>query len=116
MTQARAGADKMASRTRIETAEDIRKFLTDVEVARASAEDELENQRLTETARVRAFSHGLAAENAAGELAVTNHQKPEAAVAAPKKASVRKSSTERKSFAKKATARKGKVSPLRKAA
>ncbi len=121
MTQTRAGADEMASRMRMETAEDIRKILTDVEVARASAEDELETQRiLTETARVRAFSHGLAAENAAGEMAMTN-QKPEAAIATPKrsepkKVSVRKSITKRKSVAKKAIARKGKISPLRKAA
>jgi len=44
MTQTRAGADEMASRMRRETSEDIRKTLTDVEVARASAEDELETQ------------------------------------------------------------------------
>ncbi len=96
MTQTRAGADEMTSRMRRETAEDIRKILTDVEVARASAEDELETQRiLTETARVRAFSHGLAAENAAEELARTNSPKGEAeaeAEAAPvvKRASARK--------------------------
>ena len=35
MTQTRAGADEMASRMRIQTAEDIRKILTEVEVARA---------------------------------------------------------------------------------
>ncbi len=84
MTQTRASADEMASRMRRETSEDIRKILTDVEVARASAEDELETQRiLTETARVRAFSHGLAAENAAEELARTN--KPEAKAAPVKR-------------------------------
>ena len=84
MTQTRADADEMASRMRRETSEDIRKILTDVEVARASAEDELETQRiLTETARVRAFSHGLAAENAAEELARTN--KPEAKAAPVKR-------------------------------
>ena len=109
MTQTRAGADEMASRMRLSTAEDIRKILTDVEVARASAEDELETQRiLTETARVRAFSHGLAAEGAADELAKVNS--PEAKPATPKKATVQKSA------AKKTTARKAKVTPLRKAA
>ena len=80
MTQTRASADEMASRMRRETSEDIRKILTDVEVARASAEDELETRRiLTETARLRAFSHGLAAE----ELARTN--KPEAKAAPVKR-------------------------------
>ena len=109
MTQTRAGADEMASRLRLSTAEDIRKILTDVEVARASAEDELETQRiLTETARVRAFSHGLAAEGAADELAKVNT--PEARPETPKKA------TAQKSAAKKTTARKAKVTPLRKAA
>ena len=109
MTQTRAGADEMASRMRLETAEDIRKILTDVEIARASAEDELETQRiLTETARVRAFSHGLAAENASDEMARTN-----APVAAPAKA---KRASVRKSAARKTTARKGKVTPISKAA
>ena len=109
MTQTRAGADEMASRMRLSTAEDIRKILTDVEVARASAEDELETQRiLTETARVRAFSHGLAAEGAADELAKVNT--PVASPETPKNA------TAQKSAAKKTTARKAKVTPLRKAA
>ena len=116
MTQTRAGADEMASRMRIATAEDIRKILTEVEIARASAEDELETQRiLTETARVRAFSHGLAAENAADELARTNT--PEVKPATPKQASVRKSRKKaRRTTAKKTTARKGKITPIRKAA
>lgn len=117
MTQTRAGADEMASRMRRETSEDIRKILTDVEVARASAEDELETQRiLTETARVRAFSHGLAAENAFDELARTN--KPEAAPApAKKRATARKAKpAAKKATAKKTTARKGKVTSIRKAA
>jgi hypothetical protein len=62
MAQTRWGAEELATRMRRETAEDIRKMLSEIEVARASAEDELETQRiLTETARVRAFSHGLAA-------------------------------------------------------
>jgi len=112
MTQTRAGADEMASRMRRETSEDIRKILTDVEVARASAEDELETQRiLTETARVRAFSHGLAAENASEELARTN--KPAAKPAPEKVKAVRKT----KVVAKKATSgRKAKITSIRKAA
>jgi len=89
MTQTRAGADEIASRMRRETSEDIRKILTDVEVARASAEDELETQQiLTETARVRAFSDGLAAENTEDEPARTN--KPEAKKAVVKKSPARK--------------------------
>jgi hypothetical protein len=63
MDQTRMGAEELANRMRTESAEDIRKILTDIEVARAAAEDELEAQRLlTETARVRAFSSGLDAE------------------------------------------------------
>ncbi len=118
MTQTRAGADEMASRMRLETAEDIRKILTDVEIARASAEDELETQRiLTETARVRAFSHGLAAEHAASELARTNV--PEAKPAAPRRAKPKQQVTARKLakvVSKKTTARKAKVTPISKAA
>ena len=116
MTQTRAGGDEMASRMRRETSEDIRKILTDVEVARASAEDELETQRiLTETARVRAFSHGLAAENAEEELARTN--KPEAKPAPVKRASARKAKpAAKKAVAKKSPARKAKVTSISKAA
>lgn len=63
MDQTRVGAEELANRMRSDSAEDIRKILADIEVARASAEDELEAQRLlTETARVRAFSAGLSAE------------------------------------------------------
>lgn len=121
MTQTRAGADEMASRMRRETSEDIRKILTDVEVARASAEDELETQRiLTETARVRAFSHGLAAENAGEELARTNEPVAKksapakrARAKAPRKA---KATAKKPATAKKATARKAKVTSIRKAA
>ncbi len=115
MTQTRAGADEMASRMRRETSEDIRKILTDVEVARASAEDELETQRiLTETARVRAFSHGLAAENAEDELARTN--KPSEAAPAPVKRAKAKAKAPRKVVAKKVPVRKAKVTSIRKAA
>ncbi|MEE8045981.1 MAG: hypothetical protein V3T49_04000 [Dehalococcoidia bacterium] len=79
MDQTRSGAEEMASRMRRESAEDIRKILTDIEVARAAAEDELEAQRLlTETARVRAFTIGLNAQNAEAELAKTNSSAPKA--------------------------------------
>jgi hypothetical protein len=64
MDQTRIGAEELANRMRSDSSEDIRKILTDIEVARASAEDELETQRLlTETARVRAFSAGLNAQS-----------------------------------------------------
>jgi len=117
LSQTRAGADEMASRMRRETSEDIRKILTDVEVARASAEDELETQRiLTETARVRAFSHGLAAENAAGEMAKTNDVQvakpaPVRRASRPKRATVA-----RKAPVKKASSRRTRASSARKAA
>jgi hypothetical protein len=63
MSQTRAGAEELAIRMRTDSAEDIRKIIADIEVARASAEDELEAQRsLTETARIRAFSSSLNAE------------------------------------------------------
>lgn len=104
MTQTRAGADEMASRMRRETAEDIRKILTDVEVARASAEDELETQRiLTETARVRAFSHGLAAENAPEELAKQNKPVVEAVAPTPIKRATASKPKARKAVAKKSS-------------
>jgi len=64
MDQTRTGAEELANRMRSDSAEDIRKILTDIEIARASAEDELEAQRLlTETARIRAFSTGLNAQS-----------------------------------------------------
>ncbi len=57
MEQTRGGAEELANRMREQTAEEIRKILTDLEVARASAEDELEAQRLlTEAARMRVRS------------------------------------------------------------
>jgi hypothetical protein len=58
--QTRSGVEELAIRMRTDSAEDIRKIIADIEVARASAEDELEAQRsLTETARIRAFSSSL---------------------------------------------------------
>ena len=60
MSQTRDGAKELASRMRHDAAEDIRKILTDIEVARAAAEDELEAQRLlTQTAQVKAFTVGI---------------------------------------------------------
>ena len=42
MDQTRSGVEELAIRMRTDSAEDIRKILDDIEVARASAEDELE--------------------------------------------------------------------------
>ncbi len=57
LAQARAGSQEIVNRMRHETAEEIRRVLADVEVARSAAEDELETQRiLSDTARIRAFS------------------------------------------------------------
>lgn len=57
MEQTRGGAEELANRMREQTAEEIRMILTDLEVARAAAEDELEAQRLlTEAARMRVRS------------------------------------------------------------
>ena len=78
MTQTREGAAELASRMRHDAAEDIRKILSNIEVTRAAAEDELATQQLlTETARIRAFSVGLNVEDARGEILTL--------VAAPKK-------------------------------
>jgi hypothetical protein len=73
MNQTRSGAEELASRMRTDTAEDIRKILGEMEMARAAAEDELEAQRLlTETARVRSFTVGLNVEDARAETAQTS--------------------------------------------
>lgn len=99
MDQTRIGAEELANRMRSESAEDIRKILTDIEVARASAEDELEAQRLlTETARVRAFSASLSSSVEQEEpVAFTpvSQKKATAKRAAPKKRSS-KSTTAKK--------------------
>ena len=69
MTQTREGTAELASRMRHDAAEDIRKILSNIEVTRAAAKDELAAQQLlTETARIRAFSVGLNAEDARGEF------------------------------------------------
>jgi hypothetical protein len=76
MAQTRSSAEELATRMRRETAEDIRKMLSEIEMDRSSAEDELETQRiLTDTARVRAFSYGLAAESAHADMARTNENR-----------------------------------------
>jgi len=73
MDQARSGAQELASRMRIDTAEDIRKILAEIEMAQAAAEDELEAQRLlTETARVRAFTVGLNVEDSRSDQVQTS--------------------------------------------
>ncbi len=115
--QTRAGAEELASRMRRESAEDIRKILADIEVARAAAEDELEAQRLlTETARVRAFTVGLNIEDARNEpvkFTVT----PQVAKPAKPTASVKKRTTNAKARTIKPTPiRAAKPRPARKAA
>lgn len=68
MNQTREGAKELTSRMRQDAAEHIRKILSDIEVSRAAAEDELAAQRLlTETARVKAFTVGLEASAAQPE-------------------------------------------------
>ncbi len=67
LAQARAGSQEIANRMRQETAEEIRKALSEMQMARAAAEDELETQRiLTETARIRAFSNSVSLQGDAG--------------------------------------------------
>ncbi|MBT4125118.1 MAG: hypothetical protein HOJ22_02915 [Chloroflexi bacterium] len=100
MDQTRVGAEELATRMRSDSAEDIRKVLADIEVARASAEDELETQRLlSETARVRAFSAGLTAEVAQEADA------PVEFTPAPRKKAT-KASTAKKRSSKSTSARK----------
>ena len=95
MDQTRSGAEELATRMRTDSAEDIRKILADIEVARASAEDELEAQRLlTETARIRAFSSSLSAE--------LPQEKPVEFTAAP----VKKRASTKKRTSRSASARK----------
>ena len=79
MNQTRAGAEELANRMRSESSEDIRKILSDIEVARSAAEDELEAQRLlTETARVRAFTVGLNMQDAREDASATAKPAPTA--------------------------------------
>ena len=79
MDQTRTGAEELENRMRSDSSEDIRKILTDIEIARDAAEDELEAQRLlTETARVRAFTVGLNVQNASEEMAKVNKSAPKA--------------------------------------
>nr|MBC8453354.1 hypothetical protein [Chloroflexota bacterium] len=93
------GAEELANRMRSESAEDIRKILTDIEVARASAEDELETQRLlTDTARIRAFSAGLDVE--------ISQEAPVAFTPAPAKKPAAKKATARKRSSRSTSARK----------
>jgi hypothetical protein len=74
LAQARAGAQDIVERMRKETAEEIRKVMAEIETARSAAEDELETQRvLAETARIRAFSQGMAVQAAASEDETAGH-------------------------------------------
>ncbi|MGY8879929.1 MAG: hypothetical protein ACKVKV_04585 [Dehalococcoidia bacterium] len=89
MDQTRTGAEELATRMRTDSAQVIRKILADIEVARASAEDELETQRLlTETARIRAFSSSLSTE--------LPHEEPVELTAAPAKK--RASTTKKRTY------------------
>ena len=75
LAQARMGSQEIVDRMRKETADEIRRVLADVDSARHAAEDELETQRiLAETARIRAFSHGMAVQAAASEDEAKGHR------------------------------------------
>ncbi len=75
LAQARVGSQEIVDRMRKETADEIRRVLADVDSARHAAEEELETQRiLAETARIRAFSHGMALQAAASEDEATGHR------------------------------------------
>ncbi|MBM3957424.1 MAG: hypothetical protein FJ313_05165 [Gemmatimonadetes bacterium] len=61
LAEARKNADQIRDDMRRETADEIRELMEDIEAVRAAAEEELETQRiLTEAARIRALSPGLA--------------------------------------------------------
>jgi len=69
LAEARKNAEQLRDDMRRETAEEIRKLMEDIEAVRAAANEELETQRiLTETARIRALSPGLAANNGEQEI------------------------------------------------
>jgi hypothetical protein len=103
MDQTRSGAEELASRMRTETAEDIRKILAEIEMARAAAEDELEAQRLlTETARVRAFTVGLNVEDSRTDQ-VQTRSAPKAKKPVKRATSAKKRTTKAKAKAAKPT-------------
>ncbi|NQU97682.1 MAG: hypothetical protein HQ548_08560 [Chloroflexi bacterium] len=61
LAEARKNAEQLREDMRRETADDIRKLMDDIEAVRAAADEEMETQRiLTEAARIRALSPGLA--------------------------------------------------------
>lgn len=71
IAEARAEAARIKETMKDEAADDIRRLIGEVELARAAAQEELETQRiLTETARIRAFSPGLAAREIADGAAM----------------------------------------------
>ena len=103
MDQTRSGAEELASRMRTDTAQDIRKILAEIEMARAAAEDELEAQRLlTETARVRAFTVGLNVEDSRAEEVRTSSA-PKAKKPVKRATSAKKRTTKAKANAAKPT-------------
>ena len=75
LAEARKSAEQIRDDMRRETADDIRKLLDDIDAVRAAANEELETQRiLTEAARIRALSPGLAISS----LAEEDYDAPEA--------------------------------------
>jgi len=61
MAEARKSAEQLRDDMRHETADEIRNLMEDIEAVRSAANEELETQRiLTEAARIRALSPGLA--------------------------------------------------------
>ena len=66
VVEAHAESVRIKEDIKSEASEEVRRLLSDIEMARAASQEELETQRiLTETARIRAFSPGLAARDAA---------------------------------------------------
>ena len=96
IAQANADAEKIRDDMQAETASEIQSLLADVEVARAAIEEELEAQRLlTEAARIRATSPGIAAKAATDleepvALEVVASAKPQKKRPARRKATARK--------------------------
>jgi hypothetical protein len=89
MNQTRTGAKELADRMRHTAAEDIRKILTDLEIAREAAEDELAAQQLfTETAQIKAGVAGFESVVTQGEP-MTFASAPKKKVAKAKQSAVR---------------------------
>ena len=96
IAQANVDTAQIRDEIQVEIAGEIQSLLADVEVARAAIEEDLEAQRLlTEPARIRATSPGIAAKTAAlesepVELEVVKPAKAQAKKPARRKATARK--------------------------